>query len=210
MISDKSFNRARIGTTKILPCSTAHERGACNYNQPLRPCLVRPSSDNRRSSYRKGCSINGGVMSHWSNFIFENFYFYFSIAKQLKCSKLNLADRFGALLNSMSTHHQSSYPSMSTYPRGITVRKHPSLLCVALLIGSMQPVFAGVTLGNSVSSAIPAASADIQTVAVRCGPGTFENHRGVCRPVSERRAYSNRACPPGYHLGPHRKWCWPN
>ena len=81
---------------------------------------------------------------------------------------------------------------------------------MALLIGSMQPVFAGVTISNMSVAGFATQQSDIQTVAVRCGPGTFENHRGVCRPVSERRAYSNRACPPGYHLGPHRKWCWPN
>jgi hypothetical protein len=81
---------------------------------------------------------------------------------------------------------------------------------MALLIGSMQPVFAGVNISNLSSSTFSEVQSGIHTVAVRCGPGTFENHRGLCRPASERRSYSNRACPPGYHLGPHRKWCWPN
>ena len=88
------------------------------------------------------------------------------------------------------------------------MRQSKTILCMALLIGSMHSAFAGA--GNMTSTPFAAASSDIQTVAVRCGPGTFENHRGVCRPASERRSYSNRACPPGYHLGPHRKWCWPN
>jgi len=90
------------------------------------------------------------------------------------------------------------------------VRKYKTILCMAVLIGSLQPVFAGVNTGHLTSATFIQASSDIQTVAVRCGPGTFENHRGVCRPASERRSYSNNACPPGYHLGPHRKWCWPN
>ena len=90
------------------------------------------------------------------------------------------------------------------------MRKSKSILCMALLIGSMQPVFAGVNISNLSSSTFSEVQSGIHTVAVRCGPGTFENHRGVCRPASERRSYSNRACPPGYHLGPHRKWCWPN
>ena len=83
-------------------------------------------------------------------------------------------------------------------------------LGIALLVSSMQPVLATINTSPVAQTARVVASTDLETVAVRCGPGTFENHRGVCRPASERRAYSNRACPPGYHLGPHRKWCWPN
>ena len=90
------------------------------------------------------------------------------------------------------------------------MRQLKSILCMAMLIGSMQPVFAGITISNMSSSGFAPQQSDIQNVAVRCGPGTFENHRGVCRPASDRRAYSKKACPPGYHLGPHRKWCWPN
>jgi len=87
---------------------------------------------------------------------------------------------------------------------------YKSILCMALLIGSIQTALAGININNLTTSTIALDKSDIQNVAVRCGPGTFENHRGVCRPASDRRAYSKKACPPGYHLGPHRKWCWPN
>jgi len=90
------------------------------------------------------------------------------------------------------------------------VRTIKTCLSALLLMSSLQTATAGLQISSMSGQLQPISSSDIETVAVRCGPGTFENHRGVCRPASERRAYSNRACPPGYHLGPHRKWCWPN
>jgi hypothetical protein len=38
-----------------------------------------------------------------------------------------------------------------------------------------------------------------------CGPGFWRGPHGRCHPM-----FDGRACPPGYHLGPERKRCWPN
>ncbi len=43
------------------------------------------------------------------------------------------------------------------------------------------------------------------TVAEGCGPGFWRGPHGHCHPM-----FNGRACPPGYHLGPERRRCWPN
>jgi hypothetical protein len=45
----------------------------------------------------------------------------------------------------------------------------------------------------------------VTKVAEGCGPGFWRGPNGRCHPM-----YNGRACPPGYHLGPERKRCWPN
>jgi hypothetical protein len=45
----------------------------------------------------------------------------------------------------------------------------------------------------------------IITVAEGCGPGMWRGPGGRCHPM-----FNGRACPPGYHLGPERRRCWPN
>jgi len=45
----------------------------------------------------------------------------------------------------------------------------------------------------------------IVRVAEGCGPGWWRGPGGRCHPMA-----MNRACPPGYHLGPEGKRCWPN
>jgi hypothetical protein len=42
-------------------------------------------------------------------------------------------------------------------------------------------------------------------VAEGCGPGWWRGPGGRCHPM-----FNGRACPPGYHLGPERRRCWPN
>ncbi len=42
-------------------------------------------------------------------------------------------------------------------------------------------------------------------VAEGCGPGWWRGPGGKCHPMA-----MNRVCPPGYHLGPEGKQCWPN
>jgi hypothetical protein len=42
-------------------------------------------------------------------------------------------------------------------------------------------------------------------VAEGCGRGEWRGPGGRCHPM-----FDGRACPPGYHLGPERKRCWPN
>jgi hypothetical protein len=45
----------------------------------------------------------------------------------------------------------------------------------------------------------------ITRVAEGCGPGWWRGPGGRCHPM-----FNGRACPPGYHLGPERRRCWPN
>jgi hypothetical protein len=45
----------------------------------------------------------------------------------------------------------------------------------------------------------------ITRVAEGCGPGRWRGTGGLCHPFAV-----HRACPPGYHLGPEGRRCWPN
>jgi hypothetical protein len=42
-------------------------------------------------------------------------------------------------------------------------------------------------------------------VAEGCGPGFWRGPHGVCHPMA-----TGRLCPPGFHLGPEGRRCWPN
>jgi hypothetical protein len=42
-------------------------------------------------------------------------------------------------------------------------------------------------------------------VAEGCGPGFWRGPGGACHPFAR-----GRLCPPGYHIGPEGKRCWPN
>ncbi len=79
-----------------------------------------------------------------------------------------------------------------------------SLIAAAVTVAS----FVGLASANAM--AIPAdASPDgnITLVAGGCGYYGHRNPYGYCVP-SGRPVY--RVCPPGYHLGPARRECWPN
>jgi hypothetical protein len=67
--------------------------------------------------------------------------------------------------------------------------------------------------------AIPAQAAPIVTsgstvagsiilVEGGCGRDYHRDERGYCRP--NWREFQGRACPPGWHLGPEGRRCWPN
>ena len=45
----------------------------------------------------------------------------------------------------------------------------------------------------------------VTLVAEGCGPGWWRGPGGHCHPMA-----MGRACPPGYHLGPEGRRCWPN
>jgi hypothetical protein len=66
-------------------------------------------------------------------------------------------------------------------------------LATAAVAAGVTPVLTG-----------PAAS-NVTTVAEGCGRGEWRGPNGRCHPM-----FDGRACPPGYHLGPERKRCWPN
>ena len=63
--------------------------------------------------------------------------------------------------------------------------------------------------GSASAAVMPApvgvANSSIIKVAEGCGPGWWRGPGGRCHPM-----FDGRACPPGYHLGPERKRCWPN
>ncbi len=74
------------------------------------------------------------------------------------------------------------------------------VLSAVLAAGFATAASAGVT-----PAAIGKTDASIIRVAEGCGPGWWRGPGGRCHPMA-----MNRACPPGYHLGPHGRRCWPN
>jgi hypothetical protein len=59
----------------------------------------------------------------------------------------------------------------------------------------------------------PAPSADPQIIQVfgGCGPYGHRGPWGGCRPGGQWGGYGRgRACPPGFHLGPYGRRCWPS
>ena len=73
-------------------------------------------------------------------------------------------------------------------------------LSAALVLGLATAASAGIAtapVGNNQSL--------IVKVAEGCGPGFWRGPGGRCHPMA-----MGRACPPGYHLGPEGKKCWPN
>ena len=74
------------------------------------------------------------------------------------------------------------------------------LLATTLALGLATAASAGVFPLQR-----PAADGMIITVAEGCGAGWWRGPHGRCHPM-----FNGRACPPGYHLGPERRRCWPN
>ena len=65
--------------------------------------------------------------------------------------------------------------------------------------------------GIAAATAMPAsidipADSNVTLVSGGCGFNGHRNPYGYC--VPNRPIY--RACPPGFHLGPYRRQCWPN
>jgi len=79
----------------------------------------------------------------------------------------------------------------------------------------MKAIYLGAALAFGLATAAVAAGvtpvltsqagSNVITVAEGCGPGWWRGPAGRCHPM-----YNGRACPPGYHLGPERRRCWPN
>jgi hypothetical protein len=75
-----------------------------------------------------------------------------------------------------------------------------TFLVVSLAFGLATAASAAVTpalVGN--------ANNLVTKVAEGCGAGFWRAPGGRCHPM-----FNGKACPPGYHLGPERKRCWPN
>lgn len=78
----------------------------------------------------------------------------------------------------------------------------------------IKTVFLGAALAFGLATVASAAvtpvplgkvNSSVINVAEGCGPGMWRGPGGRCHPM-----FDGRACPPGYHLGPERKRCWPN
>jgi hypothetical protein len=89
--------------------------------------------------------------------------------------------------------------SAPIHPRENTMTKS-LLLATLLALGVATAASAGV---------FPVQRHDagglVITVAEGCGAGWWRGPGGHCHPM-----FNGRACPPGYHLGPERRRCWPN
>src|SRR5581483_2028309 len=74
------------------------------------------------------------------------------------------------------------------------------ILSGALAIGLATAASAGIAY-----TPIQKSDSLIVKVAEGCGAGFWRGPGGRCHPFAV-----GRACPPGYHLGPEHKKCWPN
>lgn len=74
------------------------------------------------------------------------------------------------------------------------------------LIGTVLAIGLGTGANAAVTPApLGVSNSSVIKVAEGCGPGWWRGPGGRCHPM-----YDGRACPPGYHLGPERRRCWPN
>jgi hypothetical protein len=82
----------------------------------------------------------------------------------------------------------------------------------------LMPVVAVTfTVGFSIPAAAmplapaPSPEAPIVQVWGGCGPYGHRGPYGGCRPGGQWGGYRwGRPCPPGFHLGPYGRRCWPN
>jgi len=74
------------------------------------------------------------------------------------------------------------------------------LLATTLALGFAGAAIAGMPLQQQSKP-----DSLVTPVAEGCGAGWWRGPGGKCHPM-----FNGRACPPGYHLGPERKRCWPN
>ncbi len=80
---------------------------------------------------------------------------------------------------------------------------------------TMKAIYLGAALAFGLATAAVAAGvtpvpsspavSNVTPVAEGCGRGWWRGPGGRCHPM-----FNGRACPPGYHLGPERRRCWPN
>jgi hypothetical protein len=90
------------------------------------------------------------------------------------------------------------------------------MLSRQLMLGSLAATAAFAMLAGATTAraALPLAPVDdpaiagVQRIVDACGPGRRPGPNGVCHPDSwfTRRL----SCPPGTHLGPGSRRCWPN
>lgn len=80
--------------------------------------------------------------------------------------------------------------------------KHTGVLAFAFTAGL---VVASAAAPAAVLSGLSMPNGPIVKVAEGCGPGFWRGPGGRCHPFAQARR-----CPPGYHIGPEGRRCWPN
>ena len=81
-----------------------------------------------------------------------------------------------------------------------------STLALALSIGLAIPAQAAMQLAPVEKSVSP-----VILVYGGCGPYGHRGPYGGCRAGGQWGGYwAGRPCPPGFHLGPYGRHCWPN
>jgi hypothetical protein len=67
--------------------------------------------------------------------------------------------------------------------------------------------FGFATASSAAMTPVPVGTGSDLTIRVAegCGPGFWRGPGGACHPFAQ-----GRLCPPGYHIGPEGKRCWPN
>jgi hypothetical protein len=78
----------------------------------------------------------------------------------------------------------------------------PKAICASVAL-----IFGLATTADATVMPAPIATADsaVIKVAEGCGPGWWRGPGGRCHPFAV-----GRRCPPGYHIGPEGRRCWPD
>ena len=80
---------------------------------------------------------------------------------------------------------------------------------LAAFLMSFAPLAA--TAASLPQPAAPAASPDIIEVYGGCGPYAHRGPAGYCRTGGQAGGYvPGFSCPPGFHIGPYGRHCFPN
>jgi hypothetical protein len=73
------------------------------------------------------------------------------------------------------------------------------------VLGALFAIGLATSANAAMTPAPVGANSSIVKVAEGCGAGMWRGPGGRCHPFAV-----GRACPPGYHLGPEGRRCWPN
>jgi hypothetical protein len=78
-----------------------------------------------------------------------------------------------------------------------------AFLGLVMAVALVTPIQAAQTVAPE-----PTVSNPIILAEGGCGRDYHRDYAGYCRP--NWRDWDGRACPPGWHLGPEGRRCWPN
>lgn len=87
-----------------------------------------------------------------------------------------------------------------------------TLMPAALAVAGLATAFATAASALPLSDAVAAGgAAPIVQVYGGCGPYGHRGPFGGCRTGGQWGGYvRGRSCPPGFHIGPYGRRCWPN